>query len=89
MLQEPALSLIVEAGGRELVNFMEIEEARRHLGGPYAFMGVSVRFGRARCAPVGDTAAGRAALAAGLADCAGAAAGRYRWRREPGGAGGR
>ena len=43
MLQEPALSLIVEAGGRELVNFMEIEEARRHLGGPYAFMGVSVR----------------------------------------------
>jgi NitT/TauT family transport system substrate-binding protein len=43
MLQEPALSLITEAGGRELVNFMEIDEARRHLGGSYEFMGVSVR----------------------------------------------
>ena len=43
MLQEPALSLIVEAGGRELANFMEIEEARRYLGGAYEFMGVSVR----------------------------------------------
>ncbi len=43
MLQEPALSLIVEAGGRELANFMEIEEARRHLGGTYEFMGVAVR----------------------------------------------
>ena len=37
------MSLIVEAGGRELANFMEIEEARRHLGGPYEFMGVAVR----------------------------------------------
>ena len=43
MLQEPALTLITEAGGRELVNFMEIEEARSHLGGAYDFMGVSVR----------------------------------------------
>lgn len=43
MLQEPALSLIVEAGGRELVNFMEIQEAERHLGGAYEFMGVAVR----------------------------------------------
>jgi NitT/TauT family transport system substrate-binding protein len=43
MLQEPALSLIVEAGGRELVNFMEIESADRYLGGPYEFMGVAVR----------------------------------------------
>jgi NitT/TauT family transport system substrate-binding protein len=43
MLQEPALSLTVEAGGRELVNFMEIDETREHLGGPYEFMGVSVR----------------------------------------------
>jgi len=43
MVQEPALSLTVQAGGRELVNFMEIEQARRHLGGPYEFMGVSVR----------------------------------------------
>jgi NitT/TauT family transport system substrate-binding protein len=43
MVQEPALSLIVEAGGRELVNFMDLEEAARYLGGPYEFMGVSVR----------------------------------------------
>ena len=43
MLQELALSLTVEAGGRELVNFMEIEETRAQLGGLYEFMGVSVR----------------------------------------------
>ena len=43
MVQEPALSLTVRAGGRELVNFMDIEQARRHLGGAYEFMGVSVR----------------------------------------------
>jgi len=43
MLQEPALSLIVQDGGRELVNFMEIEQAYEHLGGPYEFMGVAVR----------------------------------------------
>ena len=43
MLQEPALSLITEAGGRELVNFMELDQARSQLGGAYDFMGVSVR----------------------------------------------
>lgn len=43
MVQEPALSLTVQAGGRELVNFMEIDQARKHLGGAYEFMGVSVR----------------------------------------------
>jgi NitT/TauT family transport system substrate-binding protein len=43
MVQEPALSLVVEAGGRELVNFMDIEEATEHLGGAYEFMGVAVR----------------------------------------------
>ena len=43
MLQEPALSLIVDAGGRELVNFMDLAEAERHVGGAYEFMGVSVR----------------------------------------------
>lgn len=43
MLQEPALSLTVAAGGRELVNLMEIEQTRAALGGPYEFMGVSVR----------------------------------------------
>jgi NitT/TauT family transport system substrate-binding protein len=43
MVQEPALTLVVEAGGRELVNFMDIEEATEHLGGAYEFMGVAVR----------------------------------------------
>ena len=43
MVQEPALSLITEAGGRELVNFMEFDEARQHVGGAYEFMGVAVR----------------------------------------------
>jgi NitT/TauT family transport system substrate-binding protein len=43
MVQEPALTLTVKAGGRELVNFMDIEQARKHLGGAYEFMGVSVR----------------------------------------------
>jgi NitT/TauT family transport system substrate-binding protein len=43
MVQEPALSLTVNAGGRELINFMDIEQAKKHLGGPYEFMGVSVR----------------------------------------------
>ena len=43
MVQEPALTLIVEAGGGELVNFMEIEQATAQLGGAYEFMGVAVR----------------------------------------------
>lgn len=43
MVQEPALSLIVEEGGGELLNFMEIEEATAELGGAYEFMGVAVR----------------------------------------------
>ena len=67
MLQEPALSLIVEAGGRELVNFMEIEEARRHLGGSYAFMGVSVRAAE-RDGRLPEIRKLAAALAAGLVD---------------------
>lgn len=67
MLQEPALSLIVEAGGRELVNFMEIEEAERHLGGPYAFMGVSVRSAE-RDGRLPEIRRLAAALAAGLVE---------------------
>ena len=43
MVQEPALSLILDVQGTELVNFMEIEQARAQLGGPYEFMGVAVR----------------------------------------------
>jgi NitT/TauT family transport system substrate-binding protein len=67
MLQEPALSLIVAAGGMELVNFMEIDQARMHLGGPYEFMGVAVRsVEREQRLPEMRRLA--AALAAGLAD---------------------
>jgi NitT/TauT family transport system substrate-binding protein len=43
MVQEPALSLITAAGGRELVNFMELQDSQAQLGGPYEFMGVAVR----------------------------------------------
>src|SRR3546814_12245157 len=43
MVQEPALSLIVDAGGRELFNAMNLDDAHRQLGGAYEFMGVSVR----------------------------------------------
>lgn len=43
MVQEPALTLVQEAGGRVVFNAMEIEDANRHLGGPYEFMGVAVR----------------------------------------------
>lgn len=45
MLQEPALSLLKEEGGRELVNFMKIEDTRQVFGGAYEFMGVSIRDG--------------------------------------------
>ena len=45
MVQEPALSLLEQEGGKALVNFMELDDAERHLGGPYAFMGVTVRAG--------------------------------------------
>jgi NitT/TauT family transport system substrate-binding protein len=43
MVQEPALTLIVEAGGSELVNAMDMEDATKYLGGSYEFMGVTVR----------------------------------------------
>ena len=43
MVQEPALTLLEADGGRALVNFMDLEDAETHLGGSYAFMGVSVR----------------------------------------------
>jgi NitT/TauT family transport system substrate-binding protein len=43
MVQEPALSLVTEAGGRVIANTMNIDEANRYLGGAYEFMGVSVR----------------------------------------------
>jgi NitT/TauT family transport system substrate-binding protein len=43
MVQEPALSLLSAAGGKALVNAMDLEHAREHLGGAYEFMGVTVR----------------------------------------------
>lgn len=43
MVQEPALSLLEDQGARVIFNGMEIEDARRYLGGPYEFMGVAVR----------------------------------------------
>lgn len=43
MVQEPALTLIERAGGRVLVNLMDLKQAERFLGGPYEFMGVAVR----------------------------------------------
>ena len=67
MLQEPALSLVVEAGGRELVNFMELSDAERHLGGAYEFMGISVRLAE-RTQRLDEMRRMAAALARGLAD---------------------
>jgi len=43
LVQEPALTLVEEAGGRVLVNAMRQEDARTYLGGDYEFMGVAVR----------------------------------------------
>jgi NitT/TauT family transport system substrate-binding protein len=43
MVQEPALTLIVEAGGEVLFNAMDIEDTTRLLGGAYEFMGVAYR----------------------------------------------
>lgn len=67
MLQEPALSLIIAAGGRELVNFMELDQAQRHLGGAYEFMGVAVRTAE-RDQRLPEMRRLAAALANGLAD---------------------
>jgi len=67
MVQEPALTLVVEAGGRELVNFMDIGDATEHLGGAYEFMGVAVRTGE-REQRLPEMRRLAAALARGLAD---------------------
>lgn len=45
MVQEPALSLLLEEGGRELINFMDIDDAQEVFGGAYEFMGVQIRDG--------------------------------------------
>lgn len=67
MVQESALSLVVQAGGRELVNFMDLDDAKRHLGGPYEYMGISVRADQ-RDRRLEEMRHVAAALTAGLAD---------------------
>jgi NitT/TauT family transport system substrate-binding protein len=63
LIQEPALTLLVRSGARVLVNFMDIADAQRYLGGPYEFMGVAVR-----AKEVEARRAEMTALAKGLAD---------------------
>jgi NitT/TauT family transport system substrate-binding protein len=43
LVQEPALTLLTQAGGRVIVNGMDLEDAKQHLGGSFEFMGVAVR----------------------------------------------
>lgn len=43
MVQEPGLTLLQQDGADVLVNFMDTADATKYLGGPYEFMGVSVR----------------------------------------------
>jgi NitT/TauT family transport system substrate-binding protein len=43
VVQEPALTLLKRASARVLVNGMDLEDAKRYLGGSFEFMGVSVR----------------------------------------------
>jgi NitT/TauT family transport system substrate-binding protein len=43
LVQEPALTLLRRAGARVLMNAMDLEDAKHHLGGSFEFMGVSVR----------------------------------------------
>ncbi len=43
MVQEPALTLVTEKGGRLLANFMDLKETTETLGGAYQFMGLNTR----------------------------------------------
>src|SRR5207237_570994 len=43
VVQEPALTLLRRAGARVLMNAMDLEDATRHLGGAFEFMGLAVR----------------------------------------------
>src|SRR5207248_7662808 len=43
LVQEPALTLLQQAGARVLVNGMSMEDAKTYLGGSFEFMGVAVR----------------------------------------------
>lgn len=73
MVQEPALTLIVEDGGKVLFNAMDIADSTRLLGGAYEFMGRRLSQRGARGAPVAD-----AGDRPGVAASAGAAHGRDR-----------
>jgi NitT/TauT family transport system substrate-binding protein len=44
-VQEPALTVLSGSGARTLFNAMDLKDAEKYLGGPYEFMGVSVRAG--------------------------------------------
>ena len=43
VVQEPALTLLSKSGARILMNAMDLDDARKYLGGSYEFMGVAVR----------------------------------------------
>jgi NitT/TauT family transport system substrate-binding protein len=52
VVQEPALTLLKRANARVLMNGMDLEDAKNHLGGSFEFMG-------SRCAPTRSSGAGR------------------------------
>lgn len=68
MVQEPALTLVTDAGGRVVFNGMDLADATRELGGAYEFMGVAVRADE-RDRRLDEMRRLSAALAAGLRDC--------------------
>lgn len=43
MVQEPSLTLVSDAGGRVLMNFMDLDQTSDVLGGAYQFMGLNTR----------------------------------------------
>lgn len=43
MVQEPGLTLLQKNGGKVLVNFMSVSDAKQYLGGNYQFMGLNTR----------------------------------------------
>ena len=43
MVQDPALTLLQQNGGKVLVNLMSKADAQQHLGGAYQFMGLNTR----------------------------------------------
>jgi NitT/TauT family transport system substrate-binding protein len=63
LVQEPALTLLVAAKARVLVNAMDTKDANKYLGGSYEFMGVAVR-----AKEVEQRKPEMVALAKGLAD---------------------